>query len=515
MIMGLLLLWIESLVTVLLVVALLIAAGMRRQGRRGGRLLPALGVAGAGLLAVGLLVLTLLARYQLRISPDLVVPVGLWAAGVLVGVCLLLRRRQAWSWRRLGVAAMVSGVLLVTTFWNLDLAARIQLVTLRAQAGAMSLAVAPPRVPDRLNAALVYQRAWQVAGQFEELPPAWEDWEAWLRGKPHPDASVSPDDPELRSFLTAQQPVLDLLRRAAAMPDCAFDRNWGLPGPDLLLPELGKLRTSTRLLHLEARVRRADGQVAGALEDLRAILGLAAQCRSEPILISSLVAMAIEGSALDELEAILAAGDAGAADLATLSLEPGTPWLQTMRRSFQMEEAFGLCCFSQLGSVEGLQLLGDTGTSVGVAGPLLSGWRVFFLQAELADYRRIMGEYQHALARSYEAAIRQSEQLRETLTTEPLGMMTRLLVPALDTVMQRAWTAEARHQLVRVAVAIEAYRAQHGTPPAQLEDLVPDLLEAVPRDPFRTGPVQMTVEGDAILLRCAAPEDGAVLRLPR
>jgi hypothetical protein len=447
-----------------------------------------------------------------------VLPVSLWTAGVLVGVWLLLRSPRLPSPGRLALAAMIAAVLLATTFASLDRQARLQLSTVRAQAGVTALAVAPPRVPDRLNAALVYQQAWEAAGRFEDLPEGWPDWIDWIRGEEIPARPVSPDDPDLRAFLAAQ-PVLDLLRRAATMPDCSFERDWGFPGFDLPLPELSSLRISGQLLRLDARCRAADGQVAGALEDLRAIQGLAEHCRTEPVLISALVAMATQSMAIDELETLLATGRVTAADLETLQLAPGTPWLRTMRRCFRMEEASGLGCFSLLAGTGGLAGLGLEGTGAPMAGPGLALWRVLFMQAELQEYRFTMARYQQALDGGYQAAHVQASALRRELETGPSGLMTRMLLPALDTVVERAWIAEARHQLARVAVALVAYQEGHGTPPERLEDLVPEHLDAVPEDPFTGEPVRMTLQEDGILLRCEGPphgeEDGILFRLPR
>jgi hypothetical protein len=48
----------------------------------------------------------------------------------------------------------------------------------------------------------------------------------------------------------------------------------------------------------------------------------------------------------------------------------------------------------------------------------------------------------------------------------------------------------ARSVVVRTALAVEEWTALHGAPPAALSDLVPTLLDEVPRDPFGSGPVR-------------------------
>ena len=69
-------------------------------------------------------------------------------------------------------ALIVVLVLHAMTFWSLDAAVKRQLIAVRAEAGTLALSVAPLRVPDAQNAALVYQDAFEVmeAGAW---PPVW------------------------------------------------------------------------------------------------------------------------------------------------------------------------------------------------------------------------------------------------------------------------------------------------------------------------------------------------------
>src|SRR5207245_938049 len=100
-----------------------------------------------------------------------------WLLAGLLGVILVCRRglqRQAdgvaaaLSWPRgkllLGLAAAV--VLFAITLSNLDLAVGLQIAAARAEAGDVLLAVTPPRVPDKDNAAPLYRKA------FAALAPA-------------------------------------------------------------------------------------------------------------------------------------------------------------------------------------------------------------------------------------------------------------------------------------------------------------------------------------------------------
>ena len=121
-----------------------------------------------------------------------------------------MHRAAAADWPRgkLAIALVAAVALHAMTFWNMDLAARQQLASLRTEAGALALSVAPPRMPDRDNAALVYQQAFEAMGCNDAAPDSWQ-WEvSWktVWGKKWSEWQISGKitfdlhDPQLRRF---------------------------------------------------------------------------------------------------------------------------------------------------------------------------------------------------------------------------------------------------------------------------------------------------------------------------
>jgi hypothetical protein len=64
----------------------------------------------------------------------------------------------------------------------------------------------------------------------------------------------------------------------------------------------------------------------------------------------------------------------------------------------------------------------------------------------------------------------------------------------------------AANQLFLVALALQAWRAEHGRYPDELAALVPRLLPEAPRDPFGHGGVKYRREGDTYVLYSAGPD---------
>ena len=91
--------------------------------------------------------------------------------------------------------------------------------------------------------------------------------------------------------------------------------------PDLIntpLPETQAVRRIARILAADAAVRAEDGDLDGALDSCRAILGTVRSIGDEPMLISSLVRMAIDALAMNSARRVLGQGEPSDAALAQL-----------------------------------------------------------------------------------------------------------------------------------------------------------------------------------------------------
>ena len=158
------------------------------------------------------------------------------------------------------------------------------------------------------NAADDYREAFAA---WEKLPES--DREILASYEYTPGARVSP---EVRAALSRAQPALDAFRTGG-------DRDfvdWGITyekGPGTLLPHLSPLRNGARLLALDAHVRLAQGDARGAAESIAASIHMSDHATDDPVLISTLVGVAmfrhIDSSVLQNAigSGALGAGEAG------------------------------------------------------------------------------------------------------------------------------------------------------------------------------------------------------------
>ena len=517
--MGFAMMWIEALAGAVLWTALVLAVVTRIERRRLAVVLCVVGIGGLWLLSVlATIGMAVLAKY---IGWNLFAWDLSWLLAYSVGAVIMcvvgLRsadgdQPRAASWPRGGIAVAFAAVLVLyyMTFWNQDLAAQSRLAELRAEAAARALSVAPTRVPPDQNAAPLYRDVFTILSEGDDPPERWNtEWTRWLKWDEPIDLDAS--DPDLVAYVKGMEPAAALARAAAAKPDCYFDRDYGRPGIDMLLPELSRIGQMSRLLAVSARVKAAAGRPDAARADLEALFCITPHVEQEPILISALVAMVNDRYAVRTLEALLADGTV---PLTAVTLAPTQFYNETLPRAFRMEEAFGLTIFSNIAlgdpsTVAGIQAVatGCSGPERVLASPLfeLTGcaavYRVFILPPDLGFYVRAMHRYQQVTAMPYHEAQAEWERIeREFNRGAEMGMCSRLVFPALSGAVKHAATADARRALARLALAIERCRAGTGTYPESLDAVAPAYIPAVPRDPFDGQPLRMVRRDGHIVL---------------
>jgi len=519
--MGFAMMWVEALAAGILWTALVLAMVTRMKRRWLAIVLGTVGIGGLWFLSVLMTIsVGFLARYigWALFEWDLSWAIAFTVAAVVVcGIGLRSRDdagRRAAAWRRgrlaIGLAAML--ILYYVTFWNQDLAVQSRLEGLRAEAAAVALSVAPPRVPADRNAAPLYRDAFTILSEADDPPEGWDDdWTAWLKAEAPIDLVAT--DPELVAYVAGMEPAAALLRQAAAKPGCYFERDYGRPRFDMLLPELGGFRDGARLLALGARVAAAQGKGDAALANVRAMFRMTWHVEQDPMLISALVAMVVDGYAVRTLEALAAGGDV---PVATLEVNPSQFYNETLPRAFRMEEAAGLTIFADIALAEAAMLTGMAASDVGLSNPariarlpglehsgFAAAYRVFVLPPDVAFYMGSMHAYQDATAVPYHEAVSRWEAMDEQLQDgkpKGMGLISSMLFPALSRVAHTAAAADARRGLARLALAMERYRAGKGAYPESLDAVAPAYIPAVPRDPFDGQPLRMVRRDGRIVL---------------
>jgi hypothetical protein len=269
-----------------------------------------------------------------------------------------------------------------------------------------------------------------------------------------------------------------------------------------LLPHAQQVRGASRFLELESSLRMHQGDHATAAESLVCQLRMGESLSEEPILVSQLVRLAVFSAFTEQLRKFLNWGQADEADLARLQAAIAEV---DMPRSYQravMGEraiAYQTMVSEDLRSLQSLQ---------GGGGGAIEGWLP--ANQTIADLRpgdaaialTMLTEMTEAAKQPFPQAAEEAAavdaRLMQFIENDQnrflwdRHLMPQLMLPAWKKAVSATQERTAVQRSVLATVAIERFRLAHGgKPPEKLSDLVPELLDVVPIDPFDGQPLRL------------------------
>ena len=300
-------------------------------------------------------------------------------------------------------------------------------------------------------------------------------------------------------------------------------------------------RAIAQLLEADAHAAIRTGAFTRAIDDCLALLDLARLSSQDPMLIAQLSGLALHGLAEDTILDLL--GRVGedlelsALDRLAAALDQTLPPVSfdgermilediVQRVYSNDEEGNGVLMVSQAGGPFGAMnqgmpgMLGQANRPSGV-GQLIT--QLFFqpLAVRFLGTRQDVLELHKAMASealelmesdpsstdwttldALEASITSSGGPFRQLHLFPLS----IVAPAMDRIVLAYQYRAFMHQLTRTVVALNQYRAIHGSWPAGLEELEPELLERLPRDPFDGALVRYALRAGRPILWSIGPD---------
>jgi hypothetical protein len=249
------------------------------------------------------------------------------------------------------------------------------------------------------------------------------------------------------------------------------------------------------LLMLEARVRAHRGDWTGAAEAIEAIHRLAGSLEYEPILVSQLVRIAVNGMGRGTLQALLPHAEWTDQEMARLqaSLER-IDYGPAMVRTMQGERAWGIDIFHNPHKLSELGVKDD-----------VSDGRLGLQHDDLLFYLDTMERFVAAVRlpapANLDTALEIDAEVKGTLggagaVTQPRYAISSVLLPALWQVPQAGLRGDAQNRAAAAAIACERFRRAEGRLPKSLDELAPKYLAEVPIDPFDGKPLRYVVEDD-------------------
>ena len=306
-------------------------------------------------------------------------------------------------------------------------------------------------------------------------------------------------------------PVFAELREAAKRPQSRFNIHYEEENTaGILLPHLAKLKNLSQLLSYRASAELALGRTDEALADVLLVLRLAESIDTERTLIAYLVRIAILNIAVQPAWEGLADRRWNEAQLQTLAGAFGrVDVMGGLAYALAGERGFGNSIIDYLRRKP--EMWNSLASPEGGPGPggawvfnlMPSGWFLF----ERVNYNELfdsmlpptMGQVERQIdplvyAKKWseaEAGLQKATAILEHRT------LSRLLIPALSKVVQKAANTDASIAEARTALALERYSLANKSYPEALSALVPSFLPAEPKDVIKGGPLkyQRTADG--------------------
>jgi len=321
-----------------------------------------------------------------------------------------------------------------------------------------------------------------IVGESIPIPPPGQPWA---------------EQPAVEKLLAKYADSLEKLHEAARRGGAARYPVKFEDGENMLLPDAQALRVAARLLALEAHVRAHRGDPNGAAESILAMLAAGESLRDEPILVSQLVRIAVQGIASGTLEKLLPRAQFSEADLVRLQARfQGLNCDEGMLRALMGDRVMGLEGMLALMSSPG-------GGPRGLAGLLIT--RDHLVQAYLESMDEVIAAARQPLpGRLDEVDALEAEMKQFVKTAGPIAKLRKLMpalaLPAIQAYVTAGARANATAQVTATAIAAHRWRLKHGKLPPGLETLVPEFLLAVPLDPFDGKPLRWVIKGDELVV---------------
>ncbi len=351
----------------------------------------------------------------------------------------------------------------------------------------------PQFIPGRENAYSLYLKVAMPAAKYPE----------WLSETMKPN--FNPTASKVTQYLNANQNGLNQLYRAAELEHYSIE-------PNIILPiatqveQYSDIRSLTKLMLAQAKLQAVNRDPRACKRSLEAMAQMAKHVSSRPILVNTLVGGLLDSYTYDGLEYSLAQIETWPKDL----LSPPAAWAfdraEYYRRAIQAEIDTVVSLLDSHLSISMPRLTSIRLRPKWLYAPMDFLYRVFLLPADVKLAQDLL-QWGESKDLSRLGLIAEDERLDKAFQ-EKGGLWFKFVFPEFQNFADRAFNAEAEIRLCRLALAATAFKTQHGRWPKTLDELTPQYIDAIPKDPFSTQPIQMkAVEGGLDLFSVGPPED--------
>jgi len=278
--------------------------------------------------------------------------------------------------------------------------------------------------------------------------------------------------------LSKYDAILSELREATKRPHAVFPIHYD-ESISALLPHLSVMKSLVTVLRLHTLAALDANRPEEAWDDVRVSLRLPDALKSEPLLISQLVRIAMLRITADTVWEGIASGRWNQQHLADIETALSSINLPAdYERAVRGERAFSNDCFQRMragheygGSLQGLARFAPRGLLYQNQLTINRMLQTYFFGAfDIEKHRLDIGR------------VTAVEKAIKGLRRHPYQFLAALLLPALEKSSFQFALGQTAIDQAAIACALERYRLTKGEYPSTLEQLKPDFIREIPND---------------------------------
>jgi len=377
--------------------------------------------------------------------------------------------------------------------------------------------IIPPPVPDEDNAAILYNKAFELM-KYEEGSNVKKlsTVEKYLKSLYDISQWTNEQKQEIPKLIYSAelQNIYELLEEGSKKPKYRFEHNYEEGYASLVLPELNLMRKSTRLLCLKALLEAEAGKNAQAFDTLIVGLKISNQMKDETVLMSQLVRIACDGIIIKSIEDISDAKgitvEKANLIIDELYLHPGIePFIKCMDGERVL---YGIWTFERVlrGEFSVWSSCGCWDVPLDVV-IYESSLNKPALKRDFLCYLTLFSKIQEYYNLPYYKIAEEIENNPIVKQIPRYCFFTKILLPAYDRPREIMVTHQANIEVCRTGLALKMFKAGNGTYPETLF-----FLSERPIDPFSGKELIYKKSGNGFILYSLGPnmkDDGGTPRV--
>jgi hypothetical protein len=306
------------------------------------------------------------------------------------------------------------------------------------------------------------------------------------RSEPIPDEQIA----AMRTFSDHNADSIEAVFESFEIEECRFPVNISA-GLTMELSHLAQMRSLGRQLSIESLLGALDGDTDRSTNALIGIFELADSLEHEPVLISQLVRLAIQGIGVNALEQAMNRADFSADQLDALQARVVEEEQNQGIRHGLIGERCGWASIETMGWRDNPFSNGGLDLQMILISLIYRPSGMMDLDA--VDYYNYFDQILEANELPAHEQIDASRAIDLQIEQEGVGPMSAIFLPALARSLEAEVRIRAQLRAVTLALAAARYRTDHGAYPQDAEALVPDYLDTVPIDPSDGGTMRYRI----------------------